>query len=52
MNSEMSQVILNSMVMDNYFEKQVEEKKNKSAEDLRKKMEAQTVLFNQQKEAF
>ena len=40
MESDMNSVILNSLVMDNYFEKQVEEKKLKTAEDLRKEMEA------------
>ena len=40
MESDMNSVILNSLVMDNYFEKQVEEKKLKTAEDLRREMEA------------
>jgi hypothetical protein len=40
MESDMNSVILNSLVMDNYFEKQVVEKKLKTAEDLRREMEA------------
>ena len=49
--SESASVLLNSVVMDNYFEKRAEEIKAKSADELRKDMEMQAEIFKKKKEA-